>query len=120
MARLAGIAVVGILMLAGCGDSDDASTSPKDRAASACDDYIALLTETQAGDLTLQEALPRVGAVRSEAAVAAAEDSTWDSLVAALDRIIAIMQSGDQSDFPAAGLALQNSCAGAFDLEPPG
>lgn len=114
MRRLAGVAVAGVLLLGACGDSDDASASPKDRAASACDDYIAILTETKAGDLTLSEALPRVRDVRDQAASAAEADSDWNPLVKAFDRILAIMDSGNQSDFPSAGQAMQDACAEAF------
>jgi hypothetical protein len=119
--RGVGVAAVGILLLVGGCGSDDVGDggSGKEQAASACDDYIALLRDTQAGDLSLSDAIDGVRDAGAKAADAASDDAQWEPLVDALDRIEAILRSGDQSDFPSASRALQTTCADAFDIEAP-
>jgi hypothetical protein len=107
-----------VLGLSACG-GDDSGGSSKDQAAEACDDYIALLRQTQAGTLDRDEAIDGVTEARNKAVAAAEDDGQWDDLVESLDRIITILRSGDQADFASASRALQTTCADAFDLEAP-
>jgi hypothetical protein len=114
MGRLPGTAAVVILVLAACGGSEEIGPTPQDQAAGACDDVIELFVATQAGD-DLQGLVPRLMDVRADAAAAAAKDSTWDSMVGALDRMITALESRDTSEFDAATMAFQNACGDALD-----